>query len=106
MNARNKGNSYERKLAKELREFFPDCATSRYASKETDDKKVDFVNTGGWNIQAKAVEKFAGFHKLLDEMPQEAGQINLVFHKRNRKGEVVAMRKEDFFHLLRNFLSK
>ena len=41
---RDKGNNYERKIAQELRDLgFNDVVTSRYASKETDDNKIDLV---------------------------------------------------------------
>ena len=99
INARNKGNQYERDLANELKEFFPDVVTSRSESKRTDDKGVDFCYTGIFNIQAKAVEKLrGGHHEILKRMPKEG--INVVFHKRNLKGTTVTMSKEDFYSLV------
>lgn len=47
-NNRKRGNSYEVKIAKELRELgFPGVKTSRSESKSMDDKKVDLVDTEG-----------------------------------------------------------
>ena len=100
-NGRNKGNSYERKLAKEFRDMgFDKCKTSRYESKMLDDMKVDLTHTGFFNVQAKAVEKLSPtYHDILASMPKDTN-YNTIFHKRNRKGEVVVMTKEDFYEIL------
>lgn len=100
-NGRNKGNSYERKLAKEFRDLgFLDCKTSRYESKMLDDLKVDLTNTGFFNVQAKSVERLSPtYHEILESMPKDTN-YNVIFHKRNRKGEVVVMTKDDFYELV------
>ena len=101
INARNKGNSYERKIAEEMRELgFTSCVTSRSESKRMDDKGVDLMYTGPFHIQLKATERYPNFHQLLTDM----GSIfhyPVVFNKKNRKGEVVVMRKEDFYKIIR-----
>lgn len=101
VNGKNKGNSYERKLAKEFRDYgFENCKTSRYESKMLDDLKVDLTNTGIFNIQAKNVERLSpSYHDILKSMPNDSN-YNLIFHKRNRKGEVVVMTKEDFYEIM------
>ena len=63
-----------------------------------DDLKVDLVNTGRFSLQLKATEKAPNFQEVLKSMPDIG--INVVFHKRNRTGEVVIMSKEDFYSLL------
>lgn len=99
MNGRNKGHAYERKIAKEFRDLgYEDCATSRYESKKMDDLKVDLVNTGDYHVQCKAVEKGVYPHKILESMPKD--KIRVLFHKKNRQGEVVSMTKEDFYKLI------
>lgn len=98
VNGRNKGNAYERSLAKLFRELGFECTTSRYSSKELDDKKVDLCGLP-INVQAKAVEKLGCMHTVLDSMPKDE-KINVVFHKKNRKGTIVAMTQEDFLQLL------
>tara|TARA_Y100000593_G_C4142276_1_gene252879 strand:- start:196 stop:534 length:339 start_codon:yes stop_codon:yes gene_type:complete len=98
---RNKGNNYERELAKEFRELgFSNCVTSRSESKRRDDAGVDLCYTGCLNVQAKAWKSAPSYHKILKEMPDEAGQHNVIFHKRPRQGDVVVMRKEDFYELI------
>ena len=101
INAKNKGSAYERKLAKEFREYgFEDCKTSRFESKMLDDLGVDLTNTGFFNVQAKAVERLGCYHDILASMPQNDNNYNTIFHKRNRKGEVVVMTKEDFYEIM------
>ena len=97
--ARQKGHNYERQLAKEFREMGFDAKTSRYASREKDDQKVDLIGTDPFSIQAKAWKSAPSYHKVLDEMPKDTN-YNLIFHKRPHQGEVVVMRKEDFYELL------
>jgi len=65
-----------------------------------DDMKVDLTNTKPYNVQLKAVEKLGILHNVLAEMPDD-DNINVVFHKVSRKGEVVAMYKEDFYELIK-----
>jgi len=106
VHAKSKGNSYERKIAKEFREKlgYRSCKTSRYASREKDDQKVDLVNTGGYNIQCKATERTPPYHTILEEMPDDG--INVIIHKRNRQMEVVVMKKEDFYELIKTIRAK
>ena len=98
--SRVKGHAFERKLAKLFRRWFPDAATSRAESQTRDSQGVDLVGTGLFNVQAKAVEKLGSYHRILAEMPDEPGQINLITHKRNRSGVVVVMSLDDFAEVL------
>lgn len=99
--ARQKGHAYERKIRSEFVDLgFENCETSRYESKKLDDAKVDLCNTGPFNVQCKSVETLGSAHKTLSEMPNDE-KVNLVFHKRNNKGEVVSMKKEDFYNLMK-----
>lgn len=101
---RNKGNNYERQIAKEMRLLgFENCATSRYVSREQDDKKVDLCYTQPFNIQCKSVERLSYF-SILKEMPEDEN-YNVIFNKKKRQGEIVVMWKEDFYELV-NILKK
>ena len=97
VNGKAKGSSYERALAKLFREKGFECTTSRFSSREMDDKKVDLCGLP-LHIQAKAVEKLGSLHTILAEMPDDE-KINTVFHKKNRQGTIVAMTSEDFFKI-------
>lgn len=99
INARAKGHTYERDVARKFREAgFPDCVTSRLESKRMDDLGVDLCYTAPWLVQCKAVEKLGPVHDLLQRMP--SGGMPVIFHKRSRKGTVVSMREEDFWRVV------
>jgi len=51
------------------------------------------------NIQAKATESTPSYHSLLKEMPDD-NNYNVIFHKRNNRGEVVVLSKEDFYQII------
>lgn len=95
------GHTYERALRLELIELGWDkCQTSRYASRETDDANVDFVETPPFQIQAKRWKSAPSYHEILDSMPQNEN-YNVVIHKRPNRGEVVVMSKEDFYEIIK-----
>ena len=93
---RRAGHSWERECVKILVEFFPDVVTSRAESRNRDDQKVDLCYTGFLNVQS--------------EMPDEEGQMNVIFDKKTRKtpkgrfvteGIYVHLKLEDFVELIR-----
>jgi len=100
INARVKGHSYElqiRDLFKSL--GWDKCVSSRSESKNKDDQGIDLCYTDPFNVQCKAVENLGSLHKVLSEMPQDTN-YNLVFHKKNRQGTIVAMSIEDFKEII------
>lgn len=100
INPRKKGHSYELQIRDWFRELGWDKAvSSRSESKNKDDQGVDLCYTDPFNIQAKAVEKLGSLHDILARMPKDSN-YNLVFHKRNRKGTIVAMTLEDFKEII------
>jgi Holliday junction resolvase len=72
-NNRRRGNSYEVKIAKELRELgFTGVVTSRSESKAMDDKKVDFIDTENKlpvYLQAKKTIQTPNYLKIQSECP-------------------------------------
>jgi len=102
INARNKGFGYERKLVIELRKLFGNdsIGTARNLNRIQDSLKNDIVNIPMFNAQAKATENTPPYHQLLKEMPTNEN-YNIIFHKRNRKGEVVVMSKGDFYEIIK-----
>lgn len=100
INARQKGHTYERKIAEEFRNLgYSECLTSRLESKRQDDLGIDLCNTGIWAVQCKAVEKLGSYHDILNKIPKHE-KINVLFHKRNNKGETVTMSKSDFYKII------
>jgi Holliday junction resolvase len=104
INGRNKGNAYERKIVRELKEIgFTDAVTSRSESKNADDAGVDILNTGGWAIQCKAVERGLNLFDAMSHISRKYG-TPVTFWKKNRKPELVVMYKEDFYNLITDCL--
>jgi len=96
---RTKGHNYERQITKELKKIFLDAVTSRAGARGEDPNGIDIINTGMFNIQTKAREHLNLFEILGQDMPENSG-INIVFWKRNRKSDIVAMNKTDFYKIL------
>jgi len=97
IHSRNKGKSFELACVKFFKNLgYLTAVTSRLMSKYWDDRGVDLLNTGIFHVQCKAVEKLEPYHDILAAMPQDTAKLNIVMHKRNRKGVVVAMTQEDF----------
>jgi hypothetical protein len=103
INARKKGHAFELVVRDFFRELgYNECVSSRSESKNMDDKGVDLCYTGPFYVQAKAVENLGSIHNVLAKMPKEE-KMNVVFHKRNRQGVIVAMDIETFKKLAQSF---
>lgn len=102
LNSKQKGNQFERHCAAILRaELWPECYTSRFMGSAWDDYNgIDLTGTGNFNIQCKAVERSMHYHSILKDMPQGV-KTNIVIHKRNNAGIVVAMNLADFIKIMK-----
>lgn len=109
-NNRTAGNNYERQCVTLLKEIFPKVCTSRSESRNRDNQKVDLCYTEFLNVQCKNYSKHLKYDDVLDEMPEEEGQMNVIFDKQTRKskngrfmkrGEYVHMHLEDFVELIK-----
>lgn len=109
---RTKGHTAERLYATIFKELFPECQTSRYASRMLDDAGVDLANI------PLLVQIKAGIHKgmkpeevlknIKDKLPKELKPKVLIHHKQGKPGKkrdefssLVTMTFEDFFTLLK-----
>ena len=103
--ARQKGHSYELYVLGKHKELgFDKAFTSRNESKRMDDAGVDLVGLP-YDVQCKAVERLApSLHEILASMPDD--KIRAVWHKRNRKGTIVALREEDWLKILEFLVKK
>ena len=120
-NSRNRdaGNSWERLIAKKLRELgFHDIKCSRECSRLRDSKKVDLCNADEdkngrfpFNIQAKSYNTHVKYAKLLKELEDHNGrnQVNVVFHKLTEKsiggkfmpkGEFAILNLDDLYKMI------
>jgi len=66
---------------------------------QLDNAGIDLIGTGIWSVQCKSVERSMDVHAILDRMPLTAG-VNIVLHKRSKRGTVVSMRLDDFAWIL------
>jgi hypothetical protein len=102
MNSRTKGHDFERVMAERLREIWSECYTTRFkGSLWLDHCGVDLVNTPGFNIQLKALERVPSYHDILKSMPKDKN-TNVIIHKKNNRGIVAVMDLEDFIKLLKD----
>jgi len=115
---RTAGHSYEREKCKDFNLFgFVHVVTSRSESRSRDNAKVDLINknerTNGqlpYNVQCKNYSTKIDYNALLNEMPDEPGIINVVFHKSTKrvgtkfikKAEYAVMRQKDFMKLIQD----
>ena len=103
MNSKQKGNQFERNMAAILREkIWPECYTSRFmGSAWLDYTGIDLTGTGNFNVQLKAVERLSpGYHDILAGMLKNKN-TNIVIHKKNNSGCIVALELNDFIKLVK-----
>lgn len=90
-----------------MRQFYPDAATSRSASREMDNLGVDLVRTGNLQIQCKNTKDKPDYPNILKNMPN--GPINVIFHKYTKKsktrfttiGKYAILDLDDFIKLIK-----
>ena len=110
--SKNKGNRYEQKIARELRELgFTGVKTSRTESKEADNNKIDIVDTNKQlpvNIQLKKTQSIPSYFKIREESTVDPKTFCIIWAKQEKKkenictvGEAVIMDKSFFYELLK-----
>tara|TARA_R100001440_G_scaffold75307_1_gene102198 strand:- start:4057 stop:4389 length:333 start_codon:yes stop_codon:yes gene_type:complete len=99
INSRNKGKRFELRIAEVwARVMGGDPQRTGYVSKWLDDQGVDLTDTDPFYLQCKAHERSLPMHDILDAMP-DGENYNVVIHKRNNRGCIVALRFSDFLEL-------
>lgn len=113
---RQAGHSLERSLAAVFRDIgFPHVVTTRSESRSRDAQKIDLMNkeerVNGrlpYNVQAKNSTLHLKYAKLLEEIPNVPGVMNVVIHKQTEKvnnrfvprGEYAILYLTDFLTLI------
>lgn len=111
---KRRGNAYEQKIAKELRELgFKNVKTSRQESKSADDNKVDIVDTGNklpCSIQLKRTINTPQYFKIRSESTVDPKYFVLIWNKQEAKetnicsvGEAVILDKQFFYELIKPY---
>ena len=114
--SRNKGNAYERKIVKELKELGFDVSTTRLVSKSEDANKVDIHDNRGdlpCKIQVKATQQIPPYFKIRSESTVDPDEFTIIWSKQEKKetnivsvGEVVMIPKRLFYKLIKPYANK
>ena len=100
IDSKEKGKRYERWVCRWWQEVTgKEARRTAAVAPQLDAAGVDLIGTGRWVVQCKAVERSMDLHQVLERMPLNAG-INLVMHKKSKRGTVVAMSLDDFAWVL------
>lgn len=111
---KRRGNAYETKIAKELRDLgFSGVVTSRSESKRADDNKVDLVDTENklpFFPQLKRTINTPQYFKIREESTVDPEKFVLFWNKQEAKetnicsiGECVILDKNFFYELIKPY---
>lgn len=114
--SRNKGNSYELKIAKELQELgYSGVVTSRSQSKRMDNMKIDLIDVDNklpFYCQLKCTSNVPNYFKIQSQCPLKDKPFVLFFNRQEVKegqvnmssaGELVMIPKDFFYKLLNTY---
>lgn len=95
---RTKGHSFEREIAIQLREVFPEA--KRHLEFQADEAAhgVDLVNTGKLGIQCKRMKKYASLSKI----KEVKRGIPALVTKGDREEILIALPLKDFIEILKD----
>jgi|SRR6185369_14970601 len=112
---RTAGSNWERDLVQLFRSIgFPHVVTTRSESRSRDAQKIDLINKDEfkngrlpYNVQAKNIKGHLKYAKVLGELPQDEGVINVILHKQTEKknnrfvtvDKFAILRLEDFIDM-------
>lgn len=107
---RQRGNEYERRIAKELNDIGFQVVTSRSESKRADDNKIDLIDLSNKlpvQLQLKRVTSTPQYFKIREESTVPNRNFALLWNKQKNvngrfmsEGEVVILDKEMFYQLI------
>lgn len=100
MNVKDKGNRFERQVAKILREHYG-YESRRGVQFRSGQEEADVVGLPGVHIECKAVESL-NLEKALQQSERDAkpNEYPAVFHKKNYQPILVTMRTKDFIEMV------
>lgn len=110
---KQRGNEYERRIAKELTEIGFDVVTSRSESKSADANKVDVIDRSNklpCQIQIKRTSSTPSYFKIRQESTVPNEDFALIWNKQKNvngrfmsDGECVIIDKELFYKLIKPY---
>ena len=96
--ARRFGHNYERELVKEFNRIGFNASTSRYSSRELDDKCIDIYGIKPFACQAKAVNKnIPNIINEMDKIQCDKTDYKILAIKVRNKGEYIILEQDDFY---------
>ena len=116
---KQRGNNFEWKIAKDLRDLgFTQVVTSRSESKSTDDNKVDIIDKGkqlpfDMQIQTKKTSSTPSYFGIREQSTVDNESFVIIWSKTERKGEkmmtvgdCVMMDLKMFYKLIKPYANK
>lgn len=104
---KRKGNDFERKVVRDLKELGYNVVTARSESKRTDDNKIDIIdldNKLSINLQTKYTATTPNFFKISEECTDKSKPFGILWKKSGTKGAnspgAVAIIPLDYFYKL------
>jgi hypothetical protein len=104
---RTAGHNWERKVVKDLRQFFPNVVTSRSESRNLDNLKVDIAFTDPFIFQCKTTASNIDLTHFIKEMPNNGFRVLAVqkTKKKNERfyeqGKMIVFEYDDFFEFFK-----
>lgn len=97
---RNKGHSFERKIAAELRGIFPKARRNlEYFVTREDEKGVDIDNTDEFRFQCKATKNYVPLNTI-EEITRSCGAVPVLVAKADKKETLAVLPFKDFKKIL------
>lgn len=112
---KRRGNKFECKIVKELKELGFDVVTSRSESKNLDDKKVDIFDKENIlpYIQTKLTQSTPNYFQISSECPLKDKPFVIIWSKTvptertfRSVGEVAIVPKDYFYTLIKHYYGK
>lgn len=113
--SRNKGNNYERQIAREICQLGIQVKTSRNTNHEADANKIDIVDEKGIfpPLQLKKTIQTPNYFKIRDASTADPNKFCLLWAKQEPRdkniitvGEVVFIPKDFFYELIKHYYGK
>lgn len=111
---KQRGNRFEQKIAKELKELGFNTVTSRSESKRVDDNKIDIIDLDNklpCYLQLKRTIATPNYLKIREESSVDNDKFVIIWSKQEKKevnicsqGEIVLMDKKLFYELLKPYV--
>ena len=102
---RAKGHGFERKIANEMKEFYPD-ARRHLEYQKCEAKGFDVANTGPFLIQCKRNRLYAPITKINEVKVSSEDQIPILVTKGDNLETMCVMKFSDFLKMLRRYCEK